>query len=233
MTSPLLAFGAGVLTVAAPCVLPMLPIVLGASIGRQNPSRPIFVALGFGLTFAAVALVFSAFTSILGLSPDALRQGAAVLLLIFGVLMVWPTPFQLLAVHAGGWLGRLAYAPKSSADGPLGGLVLGASLGAVWTPCAGPVLASILTLIATEPLGINTAWLILSYALGASVPMLAISYGGQYATTRVRQIARHAHRMQQVFGVLVVLVALAMLFKVDGLATGWLVQAFETLFFLD
>lgn len=233
MTSPLLALGAGVLTVAAPCVLPMLPVVLGASVGRRHPARPVFVALGFALTFAVVALVFSAFTSFLGLSPDALRRGAAVLLLVFGVLMVWPAPFQLLALYAGGWLGRLANAPAGAGDGPLGGLVLGASLGAVWTPCAGPVLASILTLIATEPPGINTVWLLLSYALGAALPMLAIAYGGQYATTRVRQIARHAHRLQQVFGVLIVMLALAMLFEVDGLATSWLVQAFEQFFSLD
>lgn len=144
------------------------------------------------------------------------------LLLVFGVLMVWPTPFQWLTMHAGGWLAPLANAPAAAGDGPLGGLVLGASLGAVWTPCAGPVLASILTLLATEPLGIGTAWLLLSYAIGAALPMLAISYGGQYATTRVRQIARHAHRMQQVFGVFVVVLALAMLFELDGLATTWL-----------
>ncbi len=100
MTSPLLALGAGVLTVAAPCVLPVLPVVLGASVGRQHPARPIFVGLGLALTFAMVALVFSAFTSFLGLSPDALRGGAAVLLMIFGVLMVWPTPFLLLARSA-------------------------------------------------------------------------------------------------------------------------------------
>ena len=224
MTSPLLALGAGMLTVAAPCVLPMLPVVLGASIGQRHPARPVFIAIGFALSFAAVALVFSAFTQVLGLSPDALRQLAAILLLLFGVLMVWPAPFQWLAMHSGSWLGRLAAAGTGAGEGPLGGLVLGASLGAVWTPCAGPVLAAVLTLIATEPLGVGTALLLLCYSVGASIPMLAIAYGGQYATTRVRQIARHAHRLQQGFGVLVIALAIAMLLHLDGLAIAWLTQ---------
>lgn len=224
MTSPALAVAAGMLTVAAPCVLPMLPMVLGASVGRRNPARPVFIALGFAFAFTATALLFSAFAHVLGLTQDVLRQGAAVLLLVFGLLMVWPAPFQWLAMRSGGWLGRLANAGQGAGDGPWGSLVLGASLGAVWTPCAGPVLAAILTLIATEPIGAHTALLLASYAVGASLPMLAIAYGGQYATTRVRQLAHHTHKLQRGFGALVIAIAAAMLLQLDGPATVWLTQ---------
>lgn len=226
-TSPWLAVAAGMLTVGAPCVLPMLPVVLGASVSGTDSAqrtRPLFIALGFALSFAAVALLFSSFTQVLGVSQEGLRRFAAVMLLVFGVLTVWPRPFQWLSQHAGGVLNRMA----SLGMGSGGGLLLGLSLGAVWTPCAGPVLASILTLIATEPAGVGTAVLLLAYSSGAALPMLAIAYGGQAAATHVRRIARHAHRVQQVFGVVVIAIALAMLWEVDGQITVWLTQFYPS-----
>lgn len=226
-TSPWLALAAGMLTVGAPCVLPMLPVVLGASMsggGAVQRTRPLFIALGFALSFAAVALLFSSFTQVLGVSQEGLRRFAAVMLLVFGVLTVWPRPFQWLSLHAGGALSRMASLGMGSGGGKLGGLLLGLSLGAVWTPCAGPVLASILTLIATEPAGAGTAVLLLAYSTGAALPMLAIAYGGQTAAAHVRHITRYAHRVQQAFGALVIAIALAMLWEVDGQITAWLTQ---------
>ena len=83
-TSPWLAVAAGMLTVGAPCVLPMLPVVLGASVagGTAQRTRPLFIALGFALSFAAAALLFSSFTQVLGVSPEGLRSFAAVMLLV-------------------------------------------------------------------------------------------------------------------------------------------------------
>ncbi|CAN7144852.1 cytochrome c biogenesis CcdA family protein [Acidovorax sp. LjRoot74] len=231
-TSPWLAVAAGMLTVGAPCVLPMLPVVLGASVsggsGAAQRTRPLFIALGFALSFAAVALLFSSFTQVLGVSQEGLRRFAAVMLLVFGVLTVWPRPFQWLSQHAGGVLSHMASLGMGSGGGNWGGLLLGLSLGAVWTPCAGPVLASILTLIATEPAGVGTAVLLLAYSTGAALPMLVIAYGGQAAATHVRRMARHAHRVQQVFGVVVIAVALAMLWEVDGQITAWLTQFYPS-----
>lgn len=90
------------------------------------------------------------------------------------------------------------------------------------------MLASILTLIATEPAGVGTAVLLLAYSTGAALPMLVIAYGGQAAATHVRRMARHAHRVQQVFGVVVIAVALAMLWEVDGQITAWLTQFYPS-----
>ncbi|HEX5738264.1 MAG TPA: cytochrome c biogenesis CcdA family protein [Hydrogenophaga sp.] len=224
MTSPWLAVAAGMLTVGAPCVLPMLPVVLGASLGKPHPTRPLFIALGFALSFAAVALLFSSFTQVLGLSHEGLRQFAAVMLLVFGVLMIWSRPFQWLSQHASGALNRVSDLSAGASPGNLGGLVLGLTLGAVWTPCAGPVLASVLTLIATEPTTGSTAALLLAYSAGAAIPMLVIAYGGQAVSGYVRSISRHAHRLQQGFGVVVIAVAISMLLQVDGLVTLWLSQ---------
>ena len=103
------------------------------------------------------------------------------------------------------------------------------SLGAVWTPCAGPVLAAILALVVKAQAPAWSAALLAAYALGAGMPMLAIIYGGQAATTRVRLLSRHAHRLQQVFGALVVATAAAIYLQYDVLAYAWASAYFPTL----
>ena len=222
MNEPLLAVLAGLLTIAAPCVLPMLPVVLGASIGQTSRWRPAFIALGFAVAFCAVGLLFSAATQAAGLSQEFLRDGATAMLLAFGVLMLWPRPFEWLAMRMNGLVNRVHAVGDRAGSGNAGGFVLGMTLGAVWTPCAGPVLGSILTLVAASADPARAALLLACYSTGAALPMLGIAYGGQLASTRVRALARHAHRMQQGFGVLVIGVALAMYFQVDTLVTVWL-----------
>lgn len=226
MIDPLLALLAGMLTVAAPCVLPMLPVILGASVGQTSRWRPAFIALGFALAFTWVAVLLGSLSQLAGLSADALRDAAIAMLLLFGVLMLWPRPVEWLSVRLNGVLNRASAVGDRAGSGHWGGLVLGSTLGVVWTPCAGPVLGSILTLVATTPDTGRAALLLACYSAGAALPMLAIAYGGQVATARVRQLARHTHRMQRGFGVLVILVAVAMYFQYDTLATVWLANLY-------
>jgi cytochrome c-type biogenesis protein len=216
-----LALLAGVVTVVAPCTLPMLPILLGASVGRTGKARPAMIALGFVISFSAAALLLSAIIDIFDFDPNILRTGATILLLGFGLLMIWPTPFEWLSSRVGGFAASSA-GNATSRQGNLGGFVLGTTLGLVWTPCAGPVLGSILTVVATSK---DTAWasaLLVVYAIGAAIPMLAIAYGGQAATTRVRSIARISPRLQQGFGVVVIAFAIASYFQYDALIVSWL-----------
>lgn len=218
---------AGILTIAAPCTLPMLPILLGASIGRAGYLRPAMIALGFVVSFSATALLLGAITRLLDFDPNVLRSAAAILLLGFGLLMLWPAPFEWLSIRLNGWL-DLGSSSAVANEGAWGGLVLGTTLGLVWTPCAGPVLGSILTLVATSK---NAAWagtLLIAYAVGAALPMLAIAYGGQAATTRVRSIARFAPRLQQAFGVVVIGFAVASYFQYDTLIVAWLTAFYPT-----
>ncbi len=218
--SVLFAFLAGILTIAAPCTLPVLPILLGGSVGRTSGSRPVFIALGFLSSFTAAVLVFSALTQVAGIDQDTLRTGAILFLIAFGLLMLFPQSLQALASRSGR---LLPSAPEFRAwNGNAGGFVLGTTLGLVWTPCAGPILASILTVIATSPDVGQGALLLFIYAAGAAVPMLAIAYGGQVVTTRVRRIARVSGRLQQGFGAVIILFAVAMHFQVDAQGTAWL-----------
>jgi cytochrome c-type biogenesis protein len=228
LLSALFAFLAGIVTVAAPCTLPVLPILLGASLAGRGKARPLFIAGGFVASFAAVTLAFSAVARVAGLAPDQLRNVAIVLLALFGVLLLWPQAYAQLTAAASGLLGRAGSAAPRNAEGTVGGFLLGCTLGLVWTPCAGPVLGSILTLVATQAQPGWAATLLTLYAVGAAVPMLAIAYGGQLAAARVRTVAAYAPRLQQAFGVIIVGFAAAMYFQYDTALTAWLTQFYSS-----
>ena len=223
MLTIVIAALAGAVTVAAPCTLPVLPILLGASVARTSKLRPVFIALGFVTSFSVVVIAFGTITQILGVDQNTLRAIAIPILLVFGFLMLWPTPFELLVTHGRGLVAR-SEMTRQTPSGNASGYLLGTTLGLVWTPCAGPVLGSILTIIATSPHIKREAFLLVAYAVGAAAPMLAIAYGGQLVTTRVKSIARFSHRLQQGFGVLVILFAAAMYFQYDTLITAWVSQ---------
>ncbi len=224
MFNLLLAALAGVVTIAAPCTLPVLPILLGASVGQTSKLRPVFIAAGFVISFAIVALALSALTRVFDFDPNVLREGAAILLAIFGLLLIWPAPFEWLSIRLAGLMPAGGTSNPRDRQGLLGGFILGTTLGLVWTPCAGPVLGSILTVVATSK---DTAWasvLLIAYAVGAAIPMLIIAYGGQAVTARVRSLARIAPRLQQGFGVIVIAFAAATYFQYDTLVVAWLTQ---------
>lgn len=222
-----LAAGAGFATVASPCVLPLLPAIVGIST-QGGRLRPLAIVLGFVLSFAGVALLFGASTQVLGLSAQALRNASAIALLITGVLMLWPPLADRLMASLSrplGWFTEGAQRLGTQDRGGLGGgVLLGASLGVLWTPCAGPVLASILALAAGAGTPAQSAPLLLAYAAGAGLPMLALAHGGRWATTRLRPLARHAGRLRQAFGAMVVATAAAMLAQVDTQAAAWLAR---------
>lgn len=221
MLNLLLALLAGVATIAAPCTLPVLPILLGASVGQTSRARPALIALGFVTSFAAAALMLNWITRIFDFDPNVLRTSATILLFGFGLLMIWPTPFERMSI----WIGGLSSGGGNDVNdhqGNIGGFILGTTLGFVWTPCAGPVLGSILTFVATSK---DTAWaslLLVAYAIGAALPMLAIAYGGQAVTTRIRSFSQVSPWLQRGFGVVVIAFAIASYFEYDTLIIAWL-----------
>ncbi|UGQ49315.1 cytochrome c biogenesis CcdA family protein [Massilia endophytica] len=222
-----LSFLAGLFTIASPCVLPVLPILLGNAVTKQSRSRPLYIVAGFILAFASFAMLLGAVSASIHIAQEALRNAAIALLAISGLLRIWPQPYDWLAQHLQGF--GFGVPQAASSDSNAGGFVLGMSLGAVWTPCAGPVLASILALVVKAHDPAWSASLVTLYALGAGIPMLAIVYGGQLATQRVRLLARHAFSLQKVFGALVLATALAIYLQYDILAYAWASNLFPNL----
>jgi cytochrome c biogenesis protein CcdA/thiol-disulfide isomerase/thioredoxin len=199
-----IGLAAGFITAISPCVLPVLPIVFagGATGGRR---KPFAIIAGLVLSFTAFTLFGVWLLRELGLPEDLLRNLAIALLFLVAATLLFPKveeivqrPFLRLTRRPSGDLG--------------GGLLLGASLGLVFVPCAGPVLAAITVVGATQDVGFRAIVLTLAYAVGAAIPMLLVAIGGRAGMSVLRP---HAHRIRQVLGVVVALTALAIAFNVD------------------
>ncbi len=215
MLQILFAILAGILTIAAPCILPILPILLGSSIGQTSKTRPLFIVAGFVIVFSVVAILLSVLTRSLGLSSNLVRTTGVFILAIFGLLMLWPTPFELLMLRFNNIFAKAGTLGDPTRRGNWSGFILGMTLGIVWAPCAGPVLASILTLVALQKELSVAGILLFAYAVGAGVPMLLIAYGGQYLSTRITAVAKYSRLLQQIFGIIIILLSVAIYFNYD------------------
>src|SRR4051812_12618909 len=159
----LFALIAGAATAVSPCVLPVLPIVLsaGASGGRRRPLG-IVTGLTLSFTFATVALVYV--IDALGLPDDLLRDIAIAMLLVFGLSLLVPAA----SARVEAWLSRLA--PSARAGDPDGGfgsgVVVGLSLGFVYAPCAGPILAGVITASASQSFTAGRLAVAFAYGIG-------------------------------------------------------------------
>ncbi len=226
-----LALLAGLVTIGGPCILPLLPIILGTGTTSRHPLRPVAIVFGFIIAFTAFALIFSVFGSFLGLRPDTWRYVSAIIIGCFGLIMLFPALQTSLFARLEPILAKLT--PKNSVQSSdlWSGFILGLTLGAVWTPCAGPVLGSILTLVAAKQNLAQAAALLFAFALGAGIPMLLIAYGGQYATTKVRAISKYTSVIQRVFGLLIILVAIGLVTKTDVTVQAYLLEHYPGLFF--
>ncbi len=228
----LLALLAGVVTIGGPCILPLLPIVLGTTATHRHPLRPLAIVLGFTLSFTAFAIIFAVFGSFLGLSPDGWRILSAAVIALFGLMLLFPT-FQMKVFSKLEPMLAGATIKTPDQDGIASGFLLGLSLGAIWTPCAGPVLGSILTLIAAKRNLVAATALLFAFSLGAGIPMLLIGYGGQVAVARVRNLSKYTGVLQRVFGALIILVAIGLVTKLDVTFQAWLLEHAPWLFFAN
>jgi cytochrome c biogenesis protein CcdA/thiol-disulfide isomerase/thioredoxin len=195
---------AGVITAVSPCVLPVLPIILaGGATGSHR--RPFAIIAGLVASFTLFTLVASALLQALGLPQDFLRNLAIALLFVLAATLLVPQigyvlerPFAFLTRRRGSDVG--------------GGFVLGVSLGLVFVPCAGPVLATITALSAEHRVSFDTVLLTFAYAVGAAVPMLLIAVGGQRVARRLRAQGQNFRRAM---GAVLAAAAFALIFNVS------------------
>jgi cytochrome c biogenesis protein CcdA/thiol-disulfide isomerase/thioredoxin len=206
----LFGFVAGAATALSPCVLPVLPIALsaGATGGRRRPLG-IVAGLAVSFTFATVVLVYV--IAALGLPDDLLRKLAIAVLIGFGLTLMAPP----LAARLEGWISRFTArggGPANRGDGFWSGTLVGLSLGLVYAPCAGPILAGVITVSASQSFGAGRLAVALSYGIGSAVALYFLMLGGRRA---IAPLARRGAAFQVVMGAVMVLVALAMLGNYD------------------
>ena len=205
----LFAFVAGAATALSPCVLPVLPVALaaGATGGRRRPLG-VVTGLVLSFTFATVALVY--LLSALGLPDKLFRTLAIVVLGVAGVVLIVPGA----AARVEAWLTRLAprLPARASGDGFRSGVLLGLSLGFVYAPCAGPILAGVITVSASQDFTAGRLAVAFAYSAGSAVVLYALMLGGRRLSA---PLARRGAVFQQAMGVVMLVVAVVMATELD------------------
>jgi cytochrome c-type biogenesis protein len=190
-----LAFGAGLASVASPCVLPVVPIIVTGT-AEDHRSRPALVVLGIAASFVAMGVATSLFGAAIGPALPWLEKAVGALVMTFGVLLLVDvnvfkrlTPLQRIGSPGGG---------RRS------GLLLGMSLGLVWIPCVGPMLSCVLATVAAKGTLASGVALLVAYSLGFAVPMLAVGYGSHALRQRIRSVAARPRAVRWASGLLLV-----------------------------
>lgn len=204
------AFLAGAATAITPCVLPVLPALLSAG-GSGGKRRPFGVITGLTITHTITIVGIASAADSVGASDGATRTIAIAFLLVFGAALLIPA--------VGHWIeARLAflsrYGPKQAGDGFWSGIPVGAALGFVYAPCAGPVLGAVISVSVTEGASTNSIALGAAYGLGSGLVLLVLTLGGRRLMDRVRTAGR-GPRIQRVLGGILVVTAVLMFARLD------------------
>jgi cytochrome c biogenesis protein CcdA/thiol-disulfide isomerase/thioredoxin len=206
----LFAFLAGAGTALSPCVLPVLPAVL-ASAGSGGRRRPLGVIAGLTATFTIAIVALASLVDGVGLAGGTVRTLAVVVLLGFGFALLVPS----IAAQVEAPLSRLArFGPRGRGEGFWSGLAVGAGLGFVYAPCAGPILAAVVSVSATQGASGELVTVALGYAAGSALVLLLIAYGGRRLLDRLRAAGR-GPAVQRVLGAVMVATAVAVVTDLD------------------
>lgn len=212
----LFSFLAGFVTILAPCIWPVLPIVLSSSIaGEKGHQRPLGITLGVMVSFTIFTLSVSYLVRFFHLDPNVLRILAVIIIVFLGLTMIIPKLSEMFELFVSQLSNMFGQNGMNTNNGFLPGFITGLSLGIVWSPCAGPILATIATLAATGQVSIQVILVTIAYVTGVGVPLFAFAYGGQQFITRAKGINQYTGRIQQAFGIIMILAAIAIFTNYD------------------
>jgi cytochrome c-type biogenesis protein len=210
-----LAFVAGLLTALSPCVLPLLPLVMGSA--ARNRYGPTALAAGFVTTFTVIGVLLASVGTALGLSDTIVRSISAALLVAAGGVMI----SHRLQDATGRWLSPLASASaklSARADQGLGAqFFIGALLGGVWSPCVGPTLGAALGLATRSETLAHAAAIMAAFGLGSATFLLAAGYASRAVMGQRLRLLQVGESGRLVFGIVLLLVGASVASGVDKL----------------
>ena len=186
---------AGIASIASPCVLPIVPIIVTGT-NEDHKHRPLLIVLGLSLSFITMGAITSVFGgAVAGIMPVA-EKLAGVIVIAFGLLM-------LLGINLFKKV-TFFYRFQSQSKGRWSGIILGLTLGLVWIPCVGPMLSGVLALVATKG-ELSSGLILLSfYSLGFAIPMLIAGYASQSFRQRIGVINSHPIAVRIISGLLLI-----------------------------
>jgi cytochrome c biogenesis protein CcdA/thiol-disulfide isomerase/thioredoxin len=218
------AFLGGLVTILSPCILPILPIILSGSL-TGGKKRPFGIITGFVLSFTIFTLTLTSIVRATNLPSDTLRFVAVAVVFLFGLSLLIPQT-QLLLEKLFSSVSRFMPKGGNNDSGFMGGILVGLSLGLVWTPCVGPILASIITLASTSQVTFAAFAITLAYSLGTALPMLGITFTGRALLNKVPWLLQNSAKIQQAFGVIMIATAIGIFYNVDRQFQSYILDTF-------
>jgi len=219
------AYGAGLLTLINPCVLPILPIVLASSI-QASRHGPLAVAAGMSLSFVILGMLVTVAGRSLGITPETVSDAGAVLMVIFGFVLLIPQFSARFATATAGVAARADAGIDTVGDNGLTGQFLGGMLlGAVWSPCIGPTLGGAIGLASQGDSLTLALAIMVFFALGVSTIIIALGYGARSVIMRRQRVMRHiAEKSRPILGGVFIVVGVGILLRFHHLIEAWAVQ---------
>jgi len=215
------SFAEGLALILSPCILPVLPLILGASL-EGSKAKPLGIVAGFVLAFTAFAWVSRQAILASGISSEVIRDASLILLMLFGLVMLFPR----LSDKWAAWFARLgggsdALIGRIKGDGFISGMGVGALIGVVWTPCAGPIMATALLQIIQAGTTAGALAIIAAFALGAAIPMFIIATSGRYFMHHLHFLKKHSDTIRRTIGVVMIAAALTIFSGFDLKLVAW------------
>ncbi len=220
----LFAFLAGLLTILAPCVWPLLPVLLSTDSVAGGKKRPLGLVTGIAVSFGALTLLASYLEKYLGINENYLRYFSVIFLIVLGVILVVPHLSQKYEAKMSAIVGRFAPKPNANSTGFKGGFLTGLGLGILWTPCSGPIFAAVATESTQAKFSFGILLVAASYLLGVSIPLYWFVIGGQRVIKKSRVFNKHLGKFQILSGAILIVFAIASLFGWDKTAEIWLLN---------
>lgn len=211
MLTVTLSYVAGLLAMANPCVLPMLPIILASAL-EGSKRGPFALAAGLCVSFTVFGSFITALTQSAGLSPDIIRMGAAIILVIFGAVMLSPLMQRQMSAALATGTGSLSTATNNAIDdiqegdgssGLWGQFLTGCLLGVLWVPCTGPTLGAAITLASQSPGALDAVAIMAAFGLGSATIVILLALGTRSAiATRKEMLMTVSTYARPVIGIL-------------------------------
>jgi len=217
-----LSFLAGILSILSPCVLPLVPIIVGTALNTHKYG-PYALAFGLAISFTAVGVFIATIGASIGINQEVFRTIASLLLITFGVVLLSGTLQERFASATAGISGSgNSLLSKVSTDSLSGQFILGLLLGIVWSPCVGPVLGATITLASQGANLFHVILVMALFGLGAGLPLIILGTLSRQAMMNVRSKLFTAGKVgKRIFGVILLLVGLLIISGLD--------KRFETL----
>jgi cytochrome c-type biogenesis protein len=209
------AYLAGTLTLINPCVLPLLPIIVATAF-QSSRKGPLLLALGLVVSFTIVGVGVTAFGHLVGIDDAVINRTAAVLMVLFGVVLLVPRAQGVLATMTS----PLASGANSRLDklqgGASGQFFVGMLLGAVWSPCIGPTLGGAIGLAASGDGLVQATFTMVAFGFGVSTILLLLAYGSrELLSSRRERLMALMPWAKPIMGITLLVVGLAIFFHLD------------------